>query len=92
MKILTAVVLATACALAHASIIGVVDSVDGDRLEFHDSAGACVGEALHVEYIRADQRKVPGCYVVRNGAAQIVFFDGDVGVVPVAAIRRPKAA
>lgn len=91
MRTLVAVAFASASALSQAGIIGVVDDAEGHRLEFHDVAGVCVGDARYFEYIRADQVKVPGCYVVRAGLAQMVFFDGDIGVVPVSAIQRPKA-
>ena len=77
---------------ASAAIMVEADIPGGGVVLFHDTAGPCIGDALMVEYVGADGKRIPGCFVDRGGHLACVFFDGDVGSVPKAALRRPKDA
>lgn len=90
MKQVALALLVLTVPLANAGVIGVVDTVDGDRLEFHDTPGVCVGEARRMELVYSNKRKIPGCYVSREGTTFIVFLDGDIFHLPTARIRVVK--
>lgn len=92
MKTLVALVLAATCGLSQAEVKGVAESPDGESIIFfHDKAGPCVGGALYVEHvIKKTKVMTPGCFVVNGPFASIVFFDTELGRVPLVAIKEPK--
>lgn len=78
----------TLAGAAQAAVIAV--AVDGAlRLELHDEAGPCVGEARLAVFSDA-QLRVPGCWVARDGAVHVAFLDGDHASVPVRLFRKPE--
>ncbi len=86
-----ALIACLATALAHAEVVGVVDAGRGTVIELHDTAGPCVGGALHAVYRHAlpSQATVPGCWVMGQGAVRVAFMDADTAIIPVAAVRKP---
>lgn len=88
MKRLAMLLPLTFANLAHAAVIAVA-AEGAVRLELHDTAGPCVGQARHAVYSDGKQR-VPGCWVARDGAVQVVFLDGDQATVPVQLFRKPE--
>jgi hypothetical protein len=86
-----AALLLLACAFAaHAEVIAEAPLDGGAAVLFHDTAGPRMGEAKLVEHIAADGTRTPGCYVLRGDKLACVFLDGDIGAVPVAALKPPK--
>jgi hypothetical protein len=61
--------------------------LDGGAIVFHDTAGPCVGGALYAQYVTPAGVMTPGCWVDRGSHLAVVFFGGDVGAVPKAALR-----
>ena len=94
MRSIKAAVLA-ACLIvastAHAELIGIVDAGRGTLIELHDTAGPCVGGALHAVYRQAlpSQVTVPGCWVMGQGSVRVAFLAADTAIIPVAAVRKP---
>jgi hypothetical protein len=88
MKRLAMLLSLTLANLAHAAVIAVA-AEGAVRLELHDTAGPCVGEARHAVFSDGTQR-VPGCWVARDGAVHVVFLDGDRASVPVNLFRKPE--
>lgn len=82
--------LAVICASAAAEVQAVADLPEGARLELHDTAGPCKAPALFVEFIAANGERTGGCYMLKGSTVAMVFFDTDVGQVPVAALKPPK--
>lgn len=74
-----------------AAIMGVVEMVGGAQLLLHDTAGPCVGDAKQAEYVAADRKVIPGCWVVRGPVVTLVFFDGDIGQIPISQVKPPKS-
>lgn len=88
MKRLAMLLPLTLANLAHAAVIAVA-AEGAVRLELHDTAGPCVGQARHAVYSDGRQR-VPGCWVARDGAVHVVFLDGDHASVPIQLFRKPE--
>ncbi len=82
--------LSFACHSADAAVLGVADMQDGASIVFHDESGPCKGAAKLASFITAKGDSIPGCWVSRQQHIAVVFFDGDVGAVPVAALKPPK--
>lgn len=74
-----------------AVVFGIVRT-SGGQLELHDTPGPCVGGALAATYRPANPKSEPvqGCWVARDGFVYLVFLDGDVGKIPMAAVREPE--
>lgn len=72
--------------------VGVADTETGAALVFHDDKGICVGEALRAEFVAPGKPTIAGCWVARGPFVYVVFLDGDIARVPVAAIRKPTPA
>lgn len=85
-----AAALAAASLAAHAEVIAEAPLDGGASVVFHDAPGPCMGEAKLVEHIAADGKRTPGCYVLRGDRLACVFLDGDIGAVPIAALKPPK--
>ncbi|NRF66190.1 hypothetical protein HLB44_04265 [Aquincola sp. S2] len=78
---------------SHAAIVGVAEMQDGASILFQDDRGPCVGAARLASFVKpAAAGTIPGCWVARGHHIAVVFFDGDVGAVPVAALKPPKNA
>ncbi len=73
---------------AHAAVVAVAQQGQ-HRLELHDQAGHCLGEARLAVYAD-DKQRIPGCWLVRAEGVSIAFLDGDHIVVPAAAFRKPS--
>lgn len=83
-----AVALAALAVAAQAAVIAVAQ--DGARrLDLHDQAGHCLGQARLAVFTDGVQR-VPGCWLVKPDAVTIAFLDGDFITVPLAAFRKPQ--
>lgn len=54
---------------------------DGDVITLYSDANVCVGDARYVEYVYADQRKIPGCWKLIHGGVTLVYFDADKGLL-----------
>ena len=74
----------------HSAVLGVADMQDGASIVFHDESGPCKGAAKLASFITPKGDSIPGCWVSRAQHIAVVFFDGDVGAVPVAALKPPK--
>jgi hypothetical protein len=85
--LLCAAVMAAAVP-AQARVFGVAVSGDGARIELHDQAGPCVGQARLAEHISRNGDKVPGCWLVAEGAVKVSFLDGERGTIPLAHVRK----
>lgn len=91
MKTLLIAAALTACSLsATANVVGVAER-DGTSILLHDTKGPCVGDAQFAEFIAVQGLKVPGCWMLRGQHVSIVFLDGDIAAVPVAALKPPKS-
>jgi hypothetical protein len=77
-------------AVSHAGILGVAEMNNGASIVFHDETGPCKGTAKMASFMTAAGESIPGCWVSRVHHIAVVFFDGDVGAVPVAALKPPK--
>lgn len=89
MKLILATVACMAFT-AHAKIIAEAQVEEGVYVVFHDTSGPCLGGARLVEYIGKNGDKVPGCWTARGDKLMCVFLDGDVGAVPMSALKDPK--
>lgn len=76
------------CGAAHAAVIAVAQE-GKHRLELHDEAGPCVGQARLAVYSDGAQR-IPGCWMVKPEGVSIAFLDGDHITIPLAAFKRPQ--
>lgn len=85
-----AVLLWVGSATCQAGIVGVADMQNGASIVFHDERGPCIGTARLAAFVSAQGESIPGCWVSRIHHIAVVFFDGDVGAVPVAALKPPK--
>lgn len=86
---LAAALAALLCAgAAHAAVIAVAQE-GKHRIELHDQAGHCLGQARLAIFSDGTQR-VPGCWLVRPEAVTIAFLDGDHVTLPLAAFRKPQ--
>jgi hypothetical protein len=74
---------------AHAAVLGVVDTPAG-RIELHDEAGPCKGEARRVEFLPPKGDAIPGCWKPVGAMLAVVFFDTDIASIPLAAVRKPE--
>lgn len=90
MKYLIGAALAALSLSATAAIKAQADMPGGAMVLLHDEAGPCVAGALLAQYIAADGTVTPGCWVTRPGHVAIVFLDGDVGAIPLGALKPPK--
>ena len=87
MKTIAACLLALASA-SNAAVIA--EAVEGDlRLELHDEAGPCLGEARLAVYWQGKER-IPGCWKLRPPVVTIVFLDGDLARVSIDLFKRPE--
>lgn len=77
--------------VAGAKVVGVVSMQGGAELLLHDDAGPCVRGARRAEYVKQGEPVVPGCWLSAGAVLHLVFFDGDVGTVPLQAVRQPTA-
>lgn len=73
---------------AHAAVIAVAQE-GAKRLDLHDQAGHCVGQARLAIYTDGAQR-VPGCWLVKPDAVTVAFLDGDFITVPLTVFRKPQ--
>lgn len=73
---------------AHAAVIAVAQE-GKNRLELHDQAGHCLGQARLAIFADGVQR-IPGCWVARTEAVTIAFLDGDFVTLPFAVFRKPQ--
>ena len=88
-----ALLLLITLATASPALAGIRAEAPADAsavLLFHDTKGPCLGDALLVEYVSKDGEKIPGCYTSQGSAHMCVFLDGDIAIVPLAALRAPK--
>jgi hypothetical protein len=84
--------LALLTATCNAGILGVAEMQNGASIVFHDESGPCKGTAKLASFMTPQGDAIPGCWVSRVHHIAVVFFDGDVGAVPVAALKPPKNA
>ena len=91
--------LACACALltalattaAQAEVVGYVQSPEG-RIDLHEDRGPCKAEAKRAEYVPIQGGEaVTGCWISKGKVVGVVFLDGDVAQIPVAALMKPLA-
>lgn len=75
---------------AAANLVGVVEQ-EGTSILLYDTKGPCVGDAQFAEYVAIQGLKVPGCWMLRSQHVSIVFLDGDIAAVPLAALKPPKS-
>jgi hypothetical protein len=76
---------------AHAEVVGIVQLSAGASLRLHSEPGICVGPARKAEYVPLHKPVIVGCWVLRpDDTITVAFLDGDAGVVPVAAVRKPE--
>jgi hypothetical protein len=72
-------------------ILGTADMADGSTLVFYNDAGpTCIGPAKRAELVALDGARIGACWVPRPQHLAVVFFDGDIGAVPVSALKPPK--
>ena len=84
-------VLAAFSGSAHADVVGFVQSPEG-RIDFYEDRGVCKAEAKRAEYVPLrGGEAVPGCWISKGSYVGIVFLDGDIAQVPVAALQKPVA-
>lgn len=88
MKLITLALCAAVS--AQADIVGVAPVQGGGRILLHDVQGICIAPALRVDYFEAGKPIVPGCWVLRGDKVAMVFLDGDVGIIPASAVRKPE--
>ena len=70
-------------------MIGVAPGPRGVSIDFHNTQGPCLGDAMMAVFSSPDGTKIPGCYLTTERAVRIVFLDGDVLVLPISAVKRP---
>lgn len=65
----------------------------GGRIELHQDRGPCQRLARRAAYVPAkgEGETVAGCWVGEGDVVAIVFFDGDIARVPVAALKKVVA-
>lgn len=80
------------CAPAHAKVLAEAPMLDGGVVLLHDEPGPCVGRAQLAEYFNAAGEKTLGCWITRGAHIALVFFDGDVGSIPITALRTPTGS
>ena len=82
-----------AASLSQASVIGVVHAGE-EKVLLHDEQRVCTGAARAAEYVHKDNAITHGCYVldVHGGFLFVVFFDAEIGRIPLSAIRKPADA
>ena len=74
---------------AHASVVGYVQAPEG-RIELHEDRGLCKAEAKRAEYLPVKGGEaVPGCWISKGSFVGVVFLDGDIAQIPVAALQKP---
>jgi hypothetical protein len=72
-------------------ILGTADMTDGATIVFYNDAGPiCIGPAKRAELVAIDGGRIGACWVPRQNSLAVVFFDGDIGAVPVGALKPPK--
>ena len=87
---MTAVLLAF-CGAAQADVVGYVQSPEG-RIDLHEDSGPCKAQAKRAEYVPVHGGEaVPGCWIAKGSFVGIVFMDGDIAQIPVAALQKPVA-
>lgn len=78
---------------AGAAIQAEAPMADGGTVYLHDTAGPCTGRALQVEHVSKAGERTVGCWVQHAPThISLVFLDGDIGRIPVEALRPPKGA
>lgn len=78
---------------AGAAILAEAPMSDGAMVYLHDTAGPCTGRALQVEHVSQSGERTFGCWVQRAPThISLVFLDGDIGRIPVEALRPPKGS
>lgn len=93
MKYLVLTLLMGLAGPAAAQLTGVIDAANGAVINLHkDDGGLCVENGHLAEYVNAIEKKtIRGCWTVqRGGMLSIAFLDGDVVIVPLAAVRQPQ--
>jgi hypothetical protein len=90
MKYLIGAALAALSVSAAAELIAEAELPGGAVVLLFDEAGPCVGDAKRAEYRSAAGEATPGCWVMRQDRVAIVFLDGDIGAVPISALKPPK--
>ena len=83
-----AAAMAALAVTAQAAVIAVAQE-GAKRLDLHDQAGHCLGQARLAVFTDGVQR-VPGCWLVKPDAVAIAFLDGDFITVPLSAFRKPQ--
>lgn len=91
-KLFAALPLLLVSVAGHAAVVGVAELQDGASILLQDEQGPCVGSARMASFVKAGASAVPGCWVARGHHIAVVFLDGDIGAVPVAALKPPKSA
>lgn len=88
-----ALVLLLAALPALAAPIYTAPLNDGSSIVLTDDAGPCVGQARLALWVSRDARtQVPGCYAPPAPGAEavfVLFLDGELAKVPLAALRKP---
>ena len=83
-----ALALLIAASAAQADV--VAEFVEGDfRVELHEDAGPCVGEARWA-VLRHGRERVPGCWILTPEGVQIAWLSGRADVLPFRLFRKPE--
>ena len=83
-----ALALLMAASAAQADV--VAEFVEGDfRVELHEDAGPCVGEARWAVLMHGRER-VPGCWILTPDGVQIAWLSGKADVLPARLFRKPQ--
>lgn len=68
-------------------MIGAASDPGGARVVLMPSAGPCTGQARQALHVTADGQRTPGCWIMTPSAVHVAWFDGEMGMIPVADIR-----
>lgn len=62
------------------------------RIELHQDRGPCQGHAKRAAYVAPNGESVGGCWITQGQVVGLVFLDGDVARIPIAALQKSLAA
>lgn len=79
-------------ASANAGVVAFALHSSGSRLDLHDDAGVCQGEAKRAEWVAPDLTSISGCWKPLGENIRVAFLDGDADDVPMTVFQLPKRA
>lgn len=85
-----------ACLLASSAfaeeVVVQTRAPNGNVIQLHNTVGPCADDAKLATHVRADGKKIQGCYTIdaEAGMVRFAWFNSMIGVIPVSMFRRPE--